>query len=291
MKNEKLRENVFLKNHTTFKIGGPARYFFEATTQEEIIEAIKWAKEKAMPFFILGGGSNLLVDDKGFDGLVIKLQTTNYKLQTNNIIYVEAGVKLSELVRISLENGLSGMEWAAGIPGITVGGSVRGNAGAFGQQISDIVKEVVVFDATELKIKKVKLKDCAFDYRESVFKRNQNFVILSALFILKRTNKKVLKKEINFVLNYRRSNHPYEPSAGSIFKNQKLDIKNQKLMLKFPETKKFKSKGKIPAVYFIEQCGLKGKTIGIIGFGNIGKETAKRALAFEMKVLAFTPKS
>ena len=142
-----LQKNVLLANYTTFNIGGPARYFLVAKNEEEIKKAVKAAKELNLKYFILGGGSNILISDKGFDGLVIKLQVTNYKLQ-GKTIYAEAGVNLGKLVRFSIENNLSGLEWAAGIPG-TLGGAIRGNAGAFNYSISDFVKTVEVLNIQE----------------------------------------------------------------------------------------------------------------------------------------------
>ncbi|PIV46723.1 UDP-N-acetylenolpyruvoylglucosamine reductase, partial [bacterium (Candidatus Gribaldobacteria) CG02_land_8_20_14_3_00_41_15] len=120
-----LKENISLKTLTSFQIGGLARYFWPAEGAIDIKSAIEWAKGKGLPFFILAGGSNLLVADQGFEGLIIKLQTTNYKLQTN-IVHCQAGVKLSDLVKLSLDQGLSGLEWASGIPQATVGGAIWG---------------------------------------------------------------------------------------------------------------------------------------------------------------------
>ena len=160
--NSKFQKNVLLKNYTTFRIGGKAEYFFVAKNKEDLIRAISVAKKinpspfpkgdrVKLPFFVLGGGSNLLVSDKGFNGLIIKTQNTKYKIQ-NTKIMAEAGVMLGELVNVSAKAGLSGLEWAAGIPG-TVGGAIRGNAGAFGSSMKNIVKKVEAFDVKTQKIK------------------------------------------------------------------------------------------------------------------------------------------
>lgn len=185
------RKNILLKKYTTFKIGGPAKYFFEAKTKIELISALKLAKEKNLPFFILGGGSNLLVSDQGFNGLVIKF-----------------GQPLSAYVT-------KGLEWAIGIPG-TIQAAVWGNAGAFGGSMADVVKSVEVLDINSLKIKILKNKDCKFAYRDSVFKQKKNLIILSVEI---KTKKSSLKK-IKEYLAHRKKTQPLNfPSAGSVFKN------------------------------------------------------------------------
>lgn len=234
-----IKTNIPLKKYTTFKIGGPARYFYITKTKKDLIKAILVAKKFKLPFFILGKGGNLLVSDKGYNGIVIKIQNTKYEIQ-NKKIKSEAGVMLGKLINAATEVGLSGLEWAIGIPG-TIGGAIYGNAGAFGKSIGDLVKEVEVFDLKEEKIKIFKKKNCHFDYRESIFKKNKNLIILSAIFQLKKRNKKEIREKIKKYLNYRRETQPLElPSAGSIFKNPQGF-----------------SAGKL-----IEKCGLKGKRIG-----------------------------
>ena len=236
-----IQENILLKDYTTFKIGGKAKYFFVAKNKENIIKAVLAAKKFKLPFFILGGGSNVLVSDKGYKGLVIKLLTTNYKL-LNTKIYAEASVLLSSLVSESIKNGLTGLEWAAGIPG-TVGGAIYGNAGAFGKSMKDIVKEVEILKILDgrLQIVDFKNRECEFGYRDSIFKRNRNLIILSAVLQLKKGKKEDIKKKIKEYLNYRRKTQPLEfPSAGSVFKNP----------------------SGFSAGELIGKCGLKGKKIG-----------------------------
>ena len=239
-----LKKNVSLKNYTTFKIGGPAKYFFEAKKKEDLIGAVITAKKFKLPFFILGGGSNILVSDEGFKGLVIKCQMSNVKCQNQNsklkTIYAESGVRLSNLVQFSLEKSLAGLEWAVGIPGM-VGGAILGNAGAFGRSMKDVIQKVEVFDTKTGKVKIFKKKDCQFDYRNSIFKEKKNLIILSATLQLKKGNKLKIEKRIKEYLNYRKETQPLNlPSAGSIFKNPKG----------------------FSAGELIEGCGLKGKRIG-----------------------------
>ena len=303
-----IQKNITLKDYTSFKIGGKAKYFFAAETKEDIIKVIKVAKKLDLPFFILGGGSNLLVTDKGFDGLVIKIQNTKYpaleqaqygasKIPCDRVslvrgrqdtkIYTEAGATLGNLVGASTKAGLTGLEWATGIPG-TIGGAIRGNAGAFGKSIKEIVKEVEVFDVEDEKIKIFKNKDCKFKYRDSIFKQNPSLIILSAIIQLRKGNKKTLQEKIKNYLAHRRENQPLNfPSAGSVFKNYQGKIKNQKLLEKFPELKEFNKKQIIPAGWLIEKCGLKGKKINNVKISekhcnfivNLGKGKAKDVIA------------
>ena len=256
-----IQKNVPLAKYTTFRIGGLAKYFFVAKNKEEIISAILVAKKLKLSFFILGGGSNILVSDRGFKGLVIKVESRILKVEGSNI-YAGAGVSLNESVSTALENNLTGFEWGVGIPG-TVGGAIYGNAGAFGKSIADVVKSVEVLDVKNLETKKLKNKNCKFGYRDSVFKRDRNLILLSAIIQLKKGKKSEIKRKIKEFLDYRQETQPLNfPSAGSVFKNQKSKIKNKKLLRKYPELKEFNKKGEIPAGWLIERCNLKGKKIG-----------------------------
>ncbi|MFC1663680.1 UDP-N-acetylmuramate dehydrogenase [Patescibacteria group bacterium] len=254
-----VKKNVLLKNYTTFKIGGPAKYFFVAKSKEDLIRAIKAAEKLNLPFFILGGGSNLLVADKGFKGLIIKMQNVKCKIQGNEI-FSEAGKKLGELVSFSTKEGLKGFEWAAGIPG-TVGGAVKGNSGAFGKSIKGIVKKIEIYDTAESKIKNYNLKDCKFGYRNSVFKKKPDLILLSATFKLKKGKKEKIKKEISEILKKRKEKAPIGFSVGSVFKNPSGNS----------------------AGFLIEKCKLKGKKIGKAKISekhgnfiiNLGKAKAK----------------
>jgi len=246
-----IKKNVLLKNYTTFKIGGRAKYFYAAKDKEDLIRAITLAKKMKLPFFILGGGSNLLISDRGFNGLVIKF-----------------GQPLSLYVS-------KGLEWAVGIPG-TIQGAVCGNAGAFKQSMQDAVKEVEVFDVKTGEIKNFKNKDCQFSYKDSIFKKKKNLIILSVkiknrasegsededenevLIASKKSNAQKIKE----YLDYRKERQPLNfPSAGSVFKNPPG----------------------FSAGELIDECGLKGKKIGNVKISekhanfivNLGRGEAK----------------
>jgi UDP-N-acetylmuramate dehydrogenase len=213
------QENVSLAQYTSFRIGGPARYFFIAKNKEELIEAIKKAKGAKLPIFILGGGNNVLAPDKGYQGLVIKIQNSEIKIQDSNI-QAEAGAVLVKLVSLATNKSLTGLEWAAGIPG-TIGGAVYGNAQAFGTKISDIIKEVEVLDNKSLEIKTLVVDQCNFSEKKSIFKENKDLIVLSVNLELKKGNKDQIKQRIKKHLEFRKKNQPLEfPSAGSVFINQ-----------------------------------------------------------------------
>jgi UDP-N-acetylmuramate dehydrogenase len=256
----KIRENVLLRDYTTFKIGGPARYFFVAQSKEKLKNAILWAKKKKLPFFILGGGSNVLFSDKGFNGLVIKLQNTQYEIRNTKVV-AEAGVPLQKLVLETAKKGLSGLENLAGIPG-TLGGAIWGNAGAFGREIGNLVEKVKVLNvrSSKLEVKKLRNKDCKFGYRDSIFKRKKNWIILEATLRLKRGKKKEIEEKIKEILRLRKEKQPLEfPSAGSVFKNVPIKKVPKEIREKFKE--KIKD-GFLPAGVLIEAAELKGFQIG-----------------------------
>lgn len=184
------QKNISLAEHTTFKIGGPARYFFVAKNTQDLIKAVEFAQDKKLPFFILGGGSNLLVSDEGFTGLIIKVNNTQLTIDNNKII-AESGAKLSDLVKASSQAGLTGLEWAINIPG-TIGGAVKCQASAFGQGISKIVKEIKKLDK----------------------------IILSVELVLEKGDKKKSQQLIKEYFKKRKDSQPLDyPSAGCVFKN------------------------------------------------------------------------
>lgn len=257
-----IQKNIALASYTTFKIGGPAKYFSEAKSVDEIQELCLWAKKEKIPVVALGGGSNVLISDKGFDGLVIKIK--NQKLEIKgDLIYCEAGVPLAKLVTETIKKDLTGLEWAIGIPG-TVGGAINSNAGAFSKSISESIKEVRVLDLSRLSFQGAlfKKEDCKFEYRNSIFKKNSNLIILAGVFQLAKGNKKEMQAIIKEYVGQRMGSHPAGYSAGCFFKNPSWPEKEeekQKLMKKFPELVKFSQKPKISAGFLIESAGLKGK--------------------------------
>ena len=256
-----LQEKVLLKNYTTFKIGGPARYFFVAKNKDDLISALKNAKKLEIPGFVIGGGSNVLFSDKGFKGLVIKIAFLGVKLE-NEKIYARSGTELSKLANFCLENSFGGLEWAMGVPG-TVGGAVFGNAQAFGDKISESVESVEVLDTKNTEIKTLSKEQCNFSLKNSIFKKNKTLIILSVVFSLKKDSRQNIQEKIDKCLQYRKTKHPINfPSAGSVFVNPETKIKNKKIIDKYPELAQFNEKGVIPAGYLIQKSGLARKKIG-----------------------------
>jgi len=261
MKDMIFQKNVPLKNYTTYKIGGPAKYFLVVKTKEDLVEAVASAKKMKLPIFILGGGSNVLVSDKGFKGLVIKIEDSKISFNQESV-YVEAGVSSAKLVKFTTDNSLSGVEWFAGVPG-TVGGAIYGNAQAFGIKMSDSVKSVEVLDLKKGKIINLSNQQCKFSLKNSIFKKNKNLIIISAILKLAKTEKKKIEEKIEEHISYRKKGHPIKfCSAGSVFVNPEMTISNKKLLEKFPKLIEFNEWGVVHVGYLIESCGLKGKKIG-----------------------------
>ncbi len=259
----KIKKNISLATYSSFKIGGPARYFCVVENIDEIKEALKFAMDKNIKYFVLGAGSNLIFSDKGFEGLVMKLQVTSYKLQKNRELFVGAGLSLAKLLSESIANNLSGLEWVAGIPG-TVGGAICNNSGAYGKSIADNLKEVEVLEIRKLEIRKLGNSECKFSYRDSIFKKEKKHVIISAVFSLEKGDQEESKKIVLERIKDRAAKQPLGyPSAGSIFKNPKVDDKYlEKIFIEYPELKEVVKNNTIPVWWFIDVLGLKGKKIG-----------------------------
>ena len=235
-----MKENVSLKPFTVFQVGGPARFFVETRSREEIVEALKWAKEKQIPSFILGLGSNVLVSDQGFPGLVIKISGGKVS-RDGDFITAEAGAKMAEVVNFSLQNGLVGFEWGIGVPG-TVGGSVRGNAGCFGSEMKDFVAGADVFDANAGRELKLSNSECRFSYRQSIFKEKPEFVVLGVSLRLKSGGSGEAKERFGeFVKARVQSQDIGSKTAGCVFKNPSAEIR---------------------AGALVDKAGLKGTSIG-----------------------------
>lgn len=253
-----LQKNISLKEFTTFKIGGPAKYFYRAKSVEDIREALKWAQGRKLAFFILGGGSNLLISDEGFSGLVIKNEISNITL-ANNIIKVGSGTPLVNLIAFTTEHNLAGLQKLTGIYG-TVGGAIFGNAGAYGQTISDYLTEVVCLQ--DQKVVTLSKEQCEFNYRDSIFKRNPN-IILEAHFKLLASQGVPLQAQVQELILQRQAKFPTSLKCpGSFFKN--IPVKNisaDKLKL-IPENKI--NHGKVPAAVLLDLVGAKGKRVGDI---------------------------
>ncbi|MBD3219536.1 MAG: UDP-N-acetylmuramate dehydrogenase [candidate division Zixibacteria bacterium] len=241
---DKFRENHILADYTTFGIGGPARMFIYCDNREDIIDAVNLAHENRMDFFIVGGGSNLLISDKGYPGLIIHIASTGLDI-TENYIEVESGYDWEELVDLTCREGLDGLVGMAGIKG-QVGGAVYGNAGAFGTSVADILIEAEILKPGE-EPRWEKNNYFAFSYRNSILKKTKE-IVLRARFDYKREEPAILLKKQDEILELRNQRHPEKDcSAGCFFKN-----------IEKPD----EPFGKLAAGFLLEKVGAKQMHIG-----------------------------
>ncbi len=260
---DRLKLNEPLAKHTYFKLGGPADLFYEAKTKDELASAVQSAILYKVPYLVIGGGSNILVTDVGFRGLVIKNKTTGISLKgfaggvekgkldlKEAIISADSGVPANLLIRYTLDQGLSGLEDMLGLPG-TVGGAVYNNSHHLDKLWGDHIIEVEYIDQ-EGKIKKYTQKDLQFDYDYSIFHKTKE-VILSASFQLKRGDKDALWEISNAAVKRRATTQPLGvPSSGCMFKNIPLA---DAMRIGTPDT--IQSVG-----YLLDKAGLKGLRVG-----------------------------
>ena len=215
--------NEPLSKHSTFKIGGCARVAYFPKNKGEFIEVVRHTKNEGEKYFVVGNGSNLLFDDKGFDGAIIftkNMAECQYTYNSDGVvIYAEAGKKLTEL---SLEAGkkhaLTGLEFAYGIPA-TIGGAIYMNAGAYGGQMADVVLDVEAYDVDKNEIVTIDNKSADFSYRHSIFEENKNLIVLSVRLKLMLGDAMEIATKMDTNMQARRDKQPLEfPSAGSTFK-------------------------------------------------------------------------
>lgn len=253
------QKNVPLKNYSNFQIGGPSKLFVEVETTEELKETLLNAGNNKI--FILGGGTNVLIDDKGFDGLVI-----HNKIEGINIIEggleVGSGAMIADILNFCIENSLSGLEWAGGLPG-TIGGAIRGNAGAFKGEIKDNVVGVKSLDFVSHEEKSRNNSECNFGYRNSIFKSGVNEFIAWVYLGLKNGDKEEIRQKIQEKIDYRVNRHPMNfPSIGSIFKNIPLESLSSDYQKEFAVFVKNDPFPVVPTTKILALCGLKGKRVG-----------------------------
>ena len=261
----KISENELMQDHTSFRIGGPARLFLEAFSKDAVVDALKTLRACDISPLVIGNGSNLLVSDNGYDSVVLKLSCNKIEVR-DNLIYAEAGALLSSVASIAQKNSLRGLEFAHGIPG-TVGGAVVMNAGAYGGEINSVLKSSTYFSSEG--VLDISNDEHFFGYRKSIYIDHPEFTVLSATFLLEHGDADCISAKMRELAEKRREKQPLEyPSAGSVFKR--------------------------PVGYFagalIEQCGLKGYSIGdaevskkhagfIINRGNATADDVKKLVS------------
>lgn len=262
-----LLEHELMRDHTTMQVGGVADFYYEAKSVDELVNAVKTAAKINLPYFILGGGSNVIFSDYGFPGLVIKNSATNISfMNEKSQVIVDAGVNLSKLILEATSNNLSGLEFLWGVPG-TVGGAVYGNAGAYGQAIGDYVKFATVLipgdEEKEAEIIQVDNKWFEFNYRSSKMKRLKGAkkpIILTLRIQLAQNRQEEIMRRLNEYKQKRWSTQPVGLCAGCIFKNpipESLSGVNGKGSRNMPEFPKERTAG-----FMLEHAGSKKMKIG-----------------------------
>ncbi len=240
----RVQRDVMLAPLTSFGIGGRAKYFFVAKTPTEIIRGVRTSRDLGLKYFVLGGGSNILFDDLGYSGMIIKDECTRFMISREEMS-AQSGAIVDKMVDAALEAGLSGIEYAAGIRG-TIGGAVYGNAGAFGHAINEILRSAVLY-THDGKIAIVDNDHFRFAYRKSSLSESGD-VVLSVRLVLKSGDRQKLADIINERRKFRQERHPVGlGSAGSVFKNLKT----------LEDPTNFVSAGKL-----LEDAGVRGMRVG-----------------------------
>ena len=319
-----LREQVPLAPYTTFQIGGPARWFVEASTEGDILEAIDFARMRSLPLFVLGGGSNLLVSDQGFPGLVLRIALKRIE-QQNETFRVAAGEDWDGFVSHAVSASHAGIECLAGIPG-TVGGTPVQNVGAYGQEVAETIVAVRVIDLTNLEIRNLSPSDCGFTYRRSIFNSTERrrYIVTRVDYVLKKdgaariayadlkkhfaeATEPSLAEVSAAVRSIRRKKGmlivPGDPdcrSAGSFFKNPVVDAGHYSQIVarhagEVPNYPAGEGLVKLPAAWLVEQAGFhKGYALGAAGISsrhtlaliNRGEAKAADILALRDRIVA-----
>lgn len=234
---EKFQKDKILAPFSTYQIGGKADWFLEATSIEDVAEAISWAEGSSVKHFIFGGGSNLLFSENGFRGLVIRIVANNLKVEGEKII-ADAGLKIFALVKAAADAGLTGLEAWNGLPG-TVGGAIFGNAGCFGLETKDILESAKLYIPGEGVVDK-NADFFEYEYRNSKLKKSGEIAVLQGTFKLQKGEPEQIKAKMDEIAKLRITKQPPGSSTGSFFKNPEGD-----------------SAGRL-----IEAAGLKGEMMG-----------------------------
>ena len=282
-----IARDVSLAPYTTMKVGGPADYFATVTTTEQMLKVSRWARAAAIPYYILGGGSNILIADAGIRGLVIYNRCRRvrvdeapccvFPLDDRPFLWAESGAAMAGAARTSIAAGLTGLEWAVSVPG-TVGGAIVGNAGAHGMEIKDNLWNAMILDENDM-VEEVPVEKLDFAYRSSTLKRQVSVkagfgpIVLSANFRLDFGDAETIKAKADEYLQHRRRTQPVEPSVGSTFRNPPGDYAGR----------------------LIEAAGLKGTREGgvevsevhanfLINRGGVGAASAGAVLALMRRI-------
>jgi UDP-N-acetylmuramate dehydrogenase len=280
--NSCLRFNEPLSSHTRFGIGGSADLYFETNSPASFAEALAIAAGSGLPWTVIGDGTNLIVNDAGYRGIILRLRSSAIRADQSTV-HVEAGAVLQDLVDFTVARGLRGLETMTGIPGST-GAAIYGNAGAYGHSISERVTTVQFLDDGH--VREFSNEECEFRYRESIFKHNKRWIVLSAALSMTAAEASELQATSARILQIR--NQKYPPTmkcAGSIFKNFLYNQLPPAVAAQVPAASVIE--GKVPSASFLESVGAKGLRIGDIQVAtyhanliyNDGRGTSKDLVA------------
>lgn len=310
-----ISRTVLLASLTTFRIGGNASFFTTIKSHGDLFDVFNFIDKEHIPFLILGGGSNVLVSDQGFSGIVIQIQNKGviFEKQGDHVfVKAQAGEVWDELVSLCVSKDLWGIENLSYIPG-TVGAAPVQNIGAYGVELKDVLESVSVFDTQERKIKILSSDECELGYRDSIFKKSNRFIVLEVVLRLSTIPKpNISYKDVQFFFEKNKNNNPTLQeirnavieirknklpdwhtigTAGSFFKNPIISkIHYEELLKKYPELPCFvvdSSQVKIPLAWILDKvCGLKGfregsvglyekQPLALVNFGNAKSEDVK----------------
>lgn len=253
-----LLENEPLSQHTRFALGGPVPIFADTESEGAFVSAVAALSAGATPWTVIGEGSNLVVSDLGYEGIVLRYRGAALRRDGNRVT-AQTGATLQSLVDFTLLHGLEGLDKMTGIPGF-VGAAIYGNAGAYGQSTSDTLESVRFVE--DGRVREFSNAQCEFRYRDSIFKRRKDWLLLSAVFHLRTAaDPAALKAASEEILATRNRKFPPEMRcAGSVFKNLLLKELSESVRAQVPET--VVKKGKVPAAWFLEQVGARGMRLG-----------------------------
>jgi UDP-N-acetylmuramate dehydrogenase len=255
--NVSISQGTLLSGHTRFGIGGPAAVFVQAESEEAFAEALRLSQSSGANYSVIGDGTNLIVSDQGFDGIVLRLAAQAIR-RDGALVHAQAGAELQSLVDYCIDQGLRGLETMTGIPG-SVGAAVYGNAGAYGHSIDERVRQVRFLDGPV--VRSFGLADCRFHYRESIFKDHKDWIILGVELAMTPAPAAELRQTAAEIFKIRLAKYPATMKcAGSIFKNLILAELPESVRRQIPE--RVVREGKAPSAYFLEQVGAKGMRSG-----------------------------
>lgn len=275
-----IQENISLAPHTTLQIGGPARYYADLKTHDEVRQCILWAAANSVQYRVIGRGANLVVADSGYGGLVMVMRNDQLDWDPPRVV-VGAGVQNGQIIAEALNRSLGGLQWLIGVPG-TAGGSLYGNAGGHGWGLGDQVEWVEVVTTTG-ELKHLTAAECEFAYRTSLFKRHPKWIILRAQLNFPEIDQPSERQRLADTTKQKNANQPTTAkTAGCMFTNPKVDSEKIPAHLR----RHVDAEGKISAWRVIEEVGLKGKKLGQIQISeqhsnfmiNLGGGTADQVM-------------